>query len=379
MTVGDVTTTTNRHGGYVAAGVTPGPATVSADAGDLGAGSAKVAAVTAGSVAKAGPIRVPGTQRMHDVSGTVTDADGQPLAGATVTLDGGSDTAVTTGEDGTFRFDDVPAGARSVTATKDGHLSGTDAAVKVRFGETASPTLRLARSIAVANPGFEEPGDAGESSLAGWQVKAEPEAAAVRQDRTGFGGAHEGSYGLSLWSDDAFTADVSQRIDGLKAGRYVARAATYSGMTGTLRLEVRDDSGRTIAEREAPRSDNYVFTGIDFTLPQDGAVTIAIVADGNAADWAVVDAVELGYRGMQTAQPGTPDNPDVPGEPGTPGTPADPGDATDGDAADGEGRKPGTAPGLSATGADVTAPGLAALTLGLAGLVLAVRRRRAGR
>ena len=53
----------------------------------------------------------------------------------------------------------------------------------------------------------------------------------IRQDRSTFGGAFEGQYGLSFWLDEAFAGDVSQQMSGLEPGNYLLRAYVYSGIS----------------------------------------------------------------------------------------------------------------------------------------------------
>lgn len=100
------------------------------------------------------------------VSGTVTDDEGDTLAGAKVRLDnsyGMPDATMLTGEDGRFEFDDVPAGTLSVRASKAGFnfIGPTDpieapaegleltmghggrVAVVVDFGQRAKPESYL--------------------------------------------------------------------------------------------------------------------------------------------------------------------------------------------------------------------------------------------
>ncbi len=54
------------------------------------------------------------------ISGTVSDGEGNPFPGATVKLTGKTELEATTGEDGKFAFDEVPAGDYTVTASAFG-------------------------------------------------------------------------------------------------------------------------------------------------------------------------------------------------------------------------------------------------------------------
>ena len=62
------------------------------------------------------------TANVGTISGIVVDDDGEPVAGATVTL--GSRT-MTTDADGRYYFDDVAPGTYTITATRDGRVTAT--------------------------------------------------------------------------------------------------------------------------------------------------------------------------------------------------------------------------------------------------------------
>lgn len=62
------------------------------------------------------------TDSTHDISGTVTDEDGNPISGATVDIGGHTDV---TDENGNFTVEDVPDGYHPVTITdKEGNVIG---------------------------------------------------------------------------------------------------------------------------------------------------------------------------------------------------------------------------------------------------------------
>lgn len=246
------------------------------------------------------------------ISGMVLGVDDQPVAGAVVTLDDGGGT-VTTSADGRFRFEGVLSGARTVAVTLEGCLSDEDDSVMVSQGGEAEVTLHLARAIPVLNPGFEEEGASGYDSIANWDVTQLPANSVIRQDRSGFGGAYEGRFGLSLWNESAYTAEVSQHLIGLEAGRYVLRAATYSGVTGVLTMQIRDESGALLAERVIEPSAGYLPSSLEFSTNGGNAV-VTFAVDALAGDWAVIDAVEFGYLGnasvKDTENPDGTANPD---------------------------------------------------------------------
>lgn len=76
------------------------------------------------------------------VSGTVTDAAGEPIAGASVLLDGERDRTVATGTDGTFSAT-VLSGDFSVSVSAFGYLSSTPVAVSVDVDETETVAIVL--------------------------------------------------------------------------------------------------------------------------------------------------------------------------------------------------------------------------------------------
>ena len=73
------------------------------------------------------------------VAGTVTDTDGEPVGGATVTING-SDT--TTGADGSYEIDELDAGTYDVTVVADGYAHGT-ADADVSAGDTTTVDVVL--------------------------------------------------------------------------------------------------------------------------------------------------------------------------------------------------------------------------------------------
>lgn len=333
---------------------------------------------------------------------TVVDPDGTPISGARLTLSGRTDSAITAG-DGTATLSDVPTGTAKLEAGKDRYLTISSDLV-IHQGKTTTQRLTLPKSVALSNPGFEQADPSDGSKLVGWDVTANPTGSAVRQDRTGFGGAPEGTHALSLWDSSAFTATVSQKVAGLKAGTYYARLHVYSGINPKgLVIKALDDNGAELGRLETNTGMNDRY-GFEFTLPSDGTVSLAIVANGRPGEWAVIDDVRLGYLG--THAQGKPDNPDDTGdaghsgdsgtsEPGgpvvptTPTTPATPssgsgsgssnsvttGRTSSSHAAHSASRRTGHTP-LAATGAGTLLIGMAAALTILSGAAVAAFSRR---
>ena len=75
------------------------------------------------------------SQTTGKIRGTVTSADGQPLAGANVIVDGTTKGAATDGE-GKYTILNVEAGSYSVTASYIGYQSSTESNVSVKVDLT---------------------------------------------------------------------------------------------------------------------------------------------------------------------------------------------------------------------------------------------------
>ena len=83
----------------------------------------------------------------QSVSGTVTDADGNALFGANVTVEGTSSGAAT-GADGSYSVDGVASGTYTVTASYIGYES---ASVSVSVDGAATANFSLASSAVAGN------------------------------------------------------------------------------------------------------------------------------------------------------------------------------------------------------------------------------------
>jgi outer membrane receptor protein involved in Fe transport len=83
-----------------------------------------------------------GAQATATLSGHVTDAQGAPLAGVTITMRGPSTYTATTDAAGAFSVSSVTPGLYSVTATKAGYNSATDV-IALTAGQSQSVTIAL--------------------------------------------------------------------------------------------------------------------------------------------------------------------------------------------------------------------------------------------
>lgn len=79
------------------------------------------------------------------VSGKVVDADGNPVEGATVAI---GDQTVTTGADGTYRFEEVATGKYTVSVTKSGLQAGT-AEIEVVEDDVTVENIVLEKGAAI--------------------------------------------------------------------------------------------------------------------------------------------------------------------------------------------------------------------------------------
>lgn len=237
------------------------------------------------------------------VSGQVVGADGEPLGDATVSV---GEVTTTADADGRFTLERVPSGeGLVVTAAKAGYLDTSSASITVEHSQTTSGVrIVLPLRVAVVNGGFETAGAGGDASAEGWTLDSDPAGAATRQDRDPFGGTIEGRYGASFWSASAYTASASQAIAAESPGTYTVRAYSYSGVTGTLTMRVKDADGQVIAEKELAQSSSPqpVELSADITT---ASFTVSFDVAGAAGDWAVIDLVEVGYLGEPEPEPDT--------------------------------------------------------------------------
>ena len=85
------------------------------------------------------------SQTTGKIRGTVTSADGQPLAGANVIVDGTTKGAATDGE-GNYTILNVEAGSYSVTASYIGYQSSTESNVSVKVDLTTPLSFAMQTS-----------------------------------------------------------------------------------------------------------------------------------------------------------------------------------------------------------------------------------------
>ena len=92
-----------------------------------------------------------GATQLGALAGTVTDAQGKPVAGATVTMetsDGRRPYATHTGPDGTFQFSRYRPGQYDLRAYAGGVFSDWSKRVMIRNGKTTEITLHITAPLA---------------------------------------------------------------------------------------------------------------------------------------------------------------------------------------------------------------------------------------
>lgn len=153
-------------------------------------------------------------------------------------------------------------------------------------GHATEAAVVVAQRNFLRNPGFEAP-DTGmwDRVGAGVTVRATDD-------------PHSGERAAHFHSPEPYAFTLSQRVDGLPAGEYVARAALQGDGEATaddVRLTLANPSGDS-------RSASFALTGWRVwstpttgavTVPEHGSATVTITADLPGGAWGTVDDVEL--------------------------------------------------------------------------------------
>lgn len=141
----DRTTRTASDGSYQLTGVAPGTVTIEVTA-DGFAPSSQQVDVAQNTVTLVSPALTPESAQTVAVAGTVTDnATGDPIAGATVRIDGDDTATTTTDSDGTYRVTGLATGELTLEADADGFRAKTatiaaDAGTKLDFSPALQPS-----------------------------------------------------------------------------------------------------------------------------------------------------------------------------------------------------------------------------------------------
>ncbi|MCW3813469.1 carboxypeptidase regulatory-like domain-containing protein [Micromonospora sp. DR5-3] len=195
---------------------------------------------------------------MGTVAGTVTEADGDPISGARVTVDGEHDRTVTTGTDGTYSVR-VAVGNYQVSASAFGYLPSAPTGATVTVDATTTVNINLEAAprhtvsgtvtdIATGNP------------FVGTTVSISAPIDPVTTDANGtfaFTDVPEGTYTISVEGgsctsefseevvvdgDETVTAEIARRYDGFG---YFCTVGSDGLATGDTRVNLTGDDAAT--------------------------------------------------------------------------------------------------------------------------------------
>lgn len=248
------------------------------------------------------------------ISGSVLDAAGEPVNGATVTLrernatDGTGRTTVQTGADGTYSAE-VAAGEYQVVAipyefsSSAASTSGAAAdASKVcavaqsvsAAEETVTQDLQIPTPINVPNGEFED-------ASGGWTFDEDSSGADIKLNEAK--NTHSGSGRLRIWSGSKFAFGVHQTLSDLDAGAYVINAAVSAGIADgdTLYLYVQDSDGNIITKENITNTGDgtWEIVGLEVQVG-DSPITVGVYGSCTGGSWANVDEFRMGKLPEET-------------------------------------------------------------------------------
>ncbi|MFC8681623.1 glycosyl hydrolase 53 family protein [Microbacterium ureisolvens] len=151
-------------------------------------------------------------------------------------------------------------------------------------GLAAAATIVVAPKNLLRSPGFEGDNSAWAKTGAALTVGAWDD------PRTGTRSAH-------FWAADAYAFTLSQRVDGVPAGTYVARAALQGDgedAASSVRLGITSASGEASVPFSMDGWRNWSQPATaPIEVPAGGSVTVTITATLAAGAWGTIDDVEL--------------------------------------------------------------------------------------
>ncbi|WP_141500261.1 glycosyl hydrolase 53 family protein [Paenibacillus luteus] len=231
------------------------------------------------------------------IVGIVTDSSYAPVEGATVVAVKGEQTyTAQTDASGKYSLVNVLGGSGYVvTASKNGYLNGLATGVTVTALTPNAPVhLKLATVIPLTNAGFETQG-ASKFTIPGWTITGTENATFVQTHTN----AKDGRYVFSHWLAGAYTSDAYQTLSGLANGYYKVTAWFYNGGDQKEYYMYAKDSSGELARFDIPKSSSMTAQSMD-VLVKNGELTIGFYTDANAGNWALIDAVSVGYLGAGT-------------------------------------------------------------------------------
>lgn len=230
------------------------------------------------------------------ITGIVLDSSYSPVEDATVIAVKGEKTyTAKTNAAGQYVLADVLGGnAYSVSASKEGYLNGSASAVDVATRQTTKAgNIILAAKIPLINAGFEQQG-ADKYTLPGWNITGTANATFASKDNP-----KDGSYVLNLWHAGAYESDANQTITGLANGYYTVSAWFYNGGEQKEYYMYAKDSNGELARLNIPKTN--AMTPFSMVVKVErGELTLGFYANANAGNWALVDAVAVGFLGEGT-------------------------------------------------------------------------------
>ncbi|GAA1889083.1 MSCRAMM family protein [Lapillicoccus jejuensis] len=331
------------------------------------------------------------------VEGTVTDTDGQPVAGVTVTvaLAGGTSRTVTTGPDGRYGLDRLDPGDWTVTATvPDGYRGATPPQRTFTVAPSSTVVVRYQDFVLVADPTVSGTVRAGEDPVPGVVVELTSGGAPLDRVVTGADGTYAfdrvppGTYDVlvpdppdgyrappaqtvTVTTADVTGQDVALTRPGLVAGLVTLDGdplagvgVTVSGPGGASTTLTTDAQGRYVLEGLEPGGWTITVEPPDGTTTGQTTRSVMVTEAGESFGTEDFDLTAVAATPTPTPPP---TSPPVTPPPSAPPVTAPPG---------GTGAPSGTGDGrLPDTGTDVGPPLVLALVLLVTGgTALAVRR-----
>ncbi|MDF9745116.1 carboxypeptidase regulatory-like domain-containing protein [Natrinema salsiterrestre] len=269
VTVGDQETTTDENGTY-SLELEPGEYTLAVSAEGY-VDASETVTVEAGATATADvtlePVPTDGT-----LEGTVTDTDGEPIAGATVTV---GDQQTTTDDNGTYSLE-LEAGEYTLAVSAEGYEDASeDVTVEVESTTTADVTLEE-RTGSVEGTVT----DADDEPIADATVTAGDETVTTDENGTYTLELEPGEYTLDVSADGYETVSEDVTVD---ADATTTADVTLEAVDGTLEGTVTDTDGDAIADATVTVGDQETTTDENGSYSLDlepGEYTLAVSAEG---------------------------------------------------------------------------------------------------
>ncbi|WP_431074976.1 MSCRAMM family protein [Microbacterium phyllosphaerae] len=185
------------------------------------------------------------------VSGRVVDDDGNPVPGATVTVDGAQTT--TTDAQGNYLFDEVAVGAHTVVVTPPPGYSTTDPTEPLVVPEGSEVPISLADFVLAENPDLTGAVRANGAGVAGVTVTAAGPGGTTLTTVTGADGSYSfprlpsGDYEITITTPEGYVAAGATSQSETVATADVADVDFDLARLGGLAGVVRTDGGAPVA------------------------------------------------------------------------------------------------------------------------------------